>query len=116
MLLLAAMVAVQAQDAPADKPKDKKPSARLTQPWNKISSLSDEQKTQIREIHAKAVAEKKAIDEKEQTDILALLNDDQKAEAQKLIDEKKSAPKPAAAKEDATASAAGEKKAEEKKE
>jgi hypothetical protein len=108
MMLLAAVVFVKAAE-PGDKPK-KQSSARLTQPWNKISSLSDEQKSQIREIHAKAVADKKAIDEKERADIMALLNDEQKAEAQKLLDEQK---KPKTAEKEGDPS--NEKKAEEKK-
>ena len=107
VLLAAAVVFVHAAE-PGDKPK-KASSARLTQPWSKISTLSDEQKTQIREIHAKAVAEKKAIDEKEREDILALLNDEQKAEAQKLLDEQK---KPKAKEEDSGTTPA---KVEEKK-
>jgi Spy/CpxP family protein refolding chaperone len=94
VMLLAAVVFVHAAETP-DKPK-KTGGGRLTQPWSKIATLNDEQKTKIREIHAKAVADKKAIDEKERADILALLTDEQKAEAQKLLDEQK-APKSAAA-------------------
>lgn len=53
---------------------------RLTKPWNRLASLSDEQKQKINAIHRKAVAEKKAIEEREKSDIVALLDDRQKAE------------------------------------
>ena len=88
VMLLAAVAFVQAQDAAGDKAKKPRPG-RLTMPWNKISSLSDEQKTKIREIHGKAVAEIRAIEERERDEVMALLNDEQKAEAQKLLDEQK---------------------------
>ena len=87
-MLLSAVVFVQAQEAAAEKPK-KQPMARLTLPWNKIASLSDEQKTQIRQIHAKALAEIRAIQEKERSDIMALLSDEQKSEAERLFAEQK---------------------------
>ena len=108
MMMFAAVVWVRA----AETGEKKRPGGRLTQPWSKIESLSDDQKTQIRAIHAKAVADKKAIDEKERADILALLNDEQKAEAQKLIDEQKK-PRVAVEKE---GDPSNEKKVEEKKE
>ena len=87
LMFVGAGVWVHAQEA--EKPK-KNPSARLTQPWSKISTLTDEQKTKIREIHGKAVADKKAIDDKERTDCLAVLNDAQKAEAEKLLADQQS--------------------------
>ena len=51
-----------AADSSADKPAaassdakpEKKSNARMTQPWSKMSTLSDEQKEKIRAIHAKA--------------------------------------------------------------
>lgn len=54
--------------------------ARLTKPWSGLVSLSADQKQKINAIHRKAVAEKKAIEEREKSDIMALLNDQQKAE------------------------------------
>jgi FtsZ-interacting cell division protein ZipA len=111
VMLLCAVAWVRAAEEASDKPK-KQPAARLTQPWSKIASLSDEQKTQIRAIHAKAVADKKAIEEKERQDILTLLNDEQKAEAQKLMDEQK---KPRSAAADKEGDPTNEKKIEEKK-
>jgi Spy/CpxP family protein refolding chaperone len=91
IMFVGAGVFVHAQDAASDKPA-KKGGGRLTQPWSKISTLSDEQKTKIREIHAKAVADKKAIDDKERADILALLTDEQKTEAEKLMADQKKKP------------------------
>src|SRR5215212_9830424 len=61
VMMLVAVVWVRAAETGEKKPM----SSRLTQPWSKISSLSDDQKTKIRELHAKAVADKKAIDDKE---------------------------------------------------
>ena len=94
VMMFAAVVWVRA----AETGEKKQSGGRLTQPWSKIEGLSDDQKTKIREIHAKAVADKKAIDDKERADIMALLSDEQKAEAQKLLDEQKK-PKTAPEKE-----------------
>jgi len=109
--MFVAALAVRAAETGGKKPA----SGRLTQPWSKIDSLSDEQKTKIKEIHAKAVAEKKAIDDKERTDILALLNDEQKAEAQKLLDEQQKKPKSPPAGTEVRGDPSNEKKVEEKK-
>jgi hypothetical protein len=111
MMLLAAVVWAQAQETGgAEKPK--KPAlARLTQPWNRIAGLSDDQKTQIRQIHAKALAEIRAIEAKERGDIMALLSDEQKAEAERLFAEQKKPRARATAKE---GEASNEKKVQEK--
>jgi hypothetical protein len=53
---------------------------RLTKPWKDLTSLSDEQKRQISQIHRKAVDDVKAIEQREKADIMALLTDQQKAE------------------------------------
>jgi Spy/CpxP family protein refolding chaperone len=94
VLLMTLAFVARADDKPATEAKaEKKPATgRLTKPWSQVSSLSDEQKSKIRQIHAKAVADKKAIDEKERVDILALLNDEQKAEVEKLDAEAKVKP------------------------
>jgi Spy/CpxP family protein refolding chaperone len=110
VMMLAAVVWVRAAETGEKKPM----SGRLTQPWSKISSLSDDQKTQIRQIHAKAVSDKKAIDDKERADIMALLNDEQKTEAQKLLDEQKKTKAPPAGTE-VKGDPSNEKKVEEKK-
>ena len=91
---LACAIAV-AQDANKQDSTDHpdKPVARaggrgkLTAPWNRLSSLSDEVKEQIIAIHIKANEEIRAIKDKEEADIMALLNDDQKAEL-KAMEEK----------------------------
>jgi hypothetical protein len=111
LFMFAAGVFVRAAEPAGEKPR-KQGMGRLTQPWSKISGLSDEQKTKIREIHGKAVAEINAIRERENADILALLTDEQKAEAQKLMDE---ARKPRASATEKEGDPSNEKKVEEKK-
>ena len=113
VFMMAAVVFVHAAETP-DKPR-KQGGGRLVQPWSKISSLSEEQKTKIREIHGKAVAEINAIREKENADILALLNDEQKAEAQKLMEAQRTSRASASATEK-EGDPSNEKKVEEKKE
>jgi Spy/CpxP family protein refolding chaperone len=94
-MLCVGAVSLRAEDKPevpaAAQASDAKPmkQGRLTLPWNQLSSLSDEQKTQIRQIHRKALAEKKKIDQQERADIMALLNDDQKAEVAKYEESRK---------------------------
>ena len=112
MFMLAAVVFVRAAE-PGDKPR-KQGMGRLTQPWSKISSLSDEQKSRIREIHGKAVAEINAIRERENADIMALLTEEQKAEAQKLMDAQRTSRAGASATEK-EGDPSNEKKVEEKK-
>ena len=58
-------------------------------PFNKLSNVTDEQKQKINDIHRKANAERKSIDEKEEADIMALLTDEQKAELDKMEADKK---------------------------
>jgi Spy/CpxP family protein refolding chaperone len=74
-----------------------KGGGRLTQPWSKISSISDDQKSKIVEIHKKANDERKAIDKREHDEIMALLTDDQKKEAEALEGSKSSKKKDDAA-------------------
>jgi Spy/CpxP family protein refolding chaperone len=49
-----------------------------------MTSLTEEQKAQIAEIHRKAVEEKKQIEQREEAAILAVLNDAQRTEAEGL--------------------------------
>jgi len=100
MVVLAAMAWVGAQDQPQEK-QQKKSAAKLTMPWSKIESLTDEQKSQIREIRANANAAIKAIKEKETADIMALLNDEQKAQAQAMTEKQTSEKKSRSDKADA---------------
>ena len=94
---------------PAAQKEEKSPgqarAVRLTKPWSGLHSLSDDQKRQINQIHRKAVAEKKAIEQKEKDDVMALLNDQQKAELTALL-EKDAADKKAKAGQKPTKSAA----------
>ena len=62
-------------------------AARLTKPWRDLSSLSEDQKKQIADIHRKSVQDQKVIEEREKADIMALLNDQQKAELKALLDQ-----------------------------
>jgi hypothetical protein len=102
----------KAASTSTEKPAKKSAKApRLTKPWSDLSSLSDDQKMKIADIHKKSLDEKKVIEQKEHDAIMALLNDDQKAEAEKLA----ASAKKSGMKKDA---ASGEKSAEgvEKKE
>jgi len=96
LLVCCVLVAAWGQDKPATQPsggsKDKAAmhaTHGLVSPWSKLNSLSDEQKNKIIDIHLKANAERKAIDEKEEADVMALLTDAQKAELEKMNAEKK---------------------------
>ena len=82
-LVLSAFVTVRAADSASDATSDDKP-IKLVQPWNKLSSLSDEQKTKINEIHKKALADINQIRKQEQADIMALLSEEQKSELKSL--------------------------------
>lgn len=68
-----------------------KSAARLVQPWNKLTSLSDAQKHQIHAIHQKALAEMAAIRKRERADIQALLTDEQKSELREIAAQQKKA-------------------------
>jgi Spy/CpxP family protein refolding chaperone len=59
---------------------------RLVAPWSRLSSLSDDQRHKIADIHRKALADIKAIQLKQEEDIKALLSEDQKKELRDLMD------------------------------
>jgi Spy/CpxP family protein refolding chaperone len=86
-LFAGSAVAQDAEKTPTTKPAKPMKGPRLVQPWSKMESLTDEQKIQIADLHKKAVAEKKKIDEQEEADIKALLTDEQKVELQKLLED-----------------------------
>ncbi|HEX8322535.1 MAG TPA: hypothetical protein VF595_01360 [Tepidisphaeraceae bacterium] len=97
--------ALYAQDEPVEAQTEKKSAKpavtrtpRLTGVWGKMGSLTPEQKTQIAAIHKKALADKKAIDAQEQTDIMALMTPEQKAEVEKITEDAAAARKKTAAK------------------
>jgi Spy/CpxP family protein refolding chaperone len=74
------------KEASTEKPAKKAKAVRLTKPWNGISSLTDEQKAQIDTIHKKKVEDVKELERKEKEAIMALLNDQQKAEVQAMTE------------------------------
>jgi len=69
-------------------------AARLTQPWNKMNTLTNEQIAQIADLHRKTLADVKAIEAKERTDIIALLTDEQKIELNRVENPGKTANAP----------------------
>ena len=83
--------------APATKPS----SARLFTPYSRMTSLTDEQKTKIRDIHKDVLAEIRKINEKQAADIAALLTDEQKKELKELEEKASADAKKAPAKEGA---------------
>jgi len=82
-LVLSAFVSTRAAEEKTESKSDAKP-AKIVQPWNKLTSLTDEQKSKIADIHKKANDEVNAIHKKEQADIMALLTDEQKAELKSM--------------------------------
>src|SRR5262245_14696496 len=84
LVLLVGLV-VRAQDKTKPIKRDK--------PSSKLNSHSDDQKTKINDLHQKALAEIKAIRDKEEADCTALLTDAQKTELKKIEDAEKAAAK-----------------------
>jgi Spy/CpxP family protein refolding chaperone len=92
-IAIATAVFSNADDAPTTAPAKhattKASSIRLEQPYKQLTDLTDDQKVQILEIHKKANEDVKAIRDKEDDDIRAILTDDQKAELNKILEEKR---------------------------
>jgi Spy/CpxP family protein refolding chaperone len=86
MIVCALAIIVHA--APTTKPSSttKPAGPRLFGPYEKMSSLSSEQRDKIHEIHRKFLADQHDLEHKEMDDISALLNDDQKKELQEIQD------------------------------
>jgi hypothetical protein len=107
MFVRAADEAKPAGDAPkaetkaaeGEKKEARKP-AKLNKPWGQLTSLSEDQSSKIRAIHAKALAETKAIEEREKAEIMALLTDAQKAELKSAAEADAAAKKAAAPKKE----------------
>lgn len=115
-LLLGGTLAWAADDssmtgAPATQPSSETPMphhrGRLVRPYSQMTDLSDDQKMKLEEIHADALAKMEAIRDKERADSLAVLNDDQKVELNKLEDEAAAAAKERSAARKKKADAAG---------
>jgi len=102
-----APTAPKAAKAEGGEKKEKKP-AKLTKPWSELTSLSEDQSSKIREIHAKSLAERKAIEDKEEADIMALLTDAQKTELKSIAESDAAAKKAAAPKKDKAAAKEGD--------
>ena len=86
--VLAASLIVRAQDAPTTEP-EKHAAVRLEQPYSKIADLTDDEKSKIEAIHKKALDDARILRAKEDEDIRAVLTDDQKAELDKIIADKR---------------------------
>lgn len=77
-----------------DKKESKAPrKLRLTKPWADLTTLTEEQKVRISEIHAEYVEKRKALEEEEEAAIMALLSDESKAELEQYEAAKKQAQK-----------------------
>jgi hypothetical protein len=63
-------------------------SRRLVKPWSELTTLSEEQKSRIIDIHQQALEDRKAIDRRERAEIVTLLTEEQRVELQDLEDRK----------------------------
>ena len=72
----------EAKEAKEAKAKE----VRLTQPWRRLSNLSEDQRVKIAELHKKAVADIKEIEAREREDIMALLSEEQRTELKTLME------------------------------
>ena len=105
--IIVCAVALIVHAAPTTKPSSttKPAGARLFGPYEKMSSLSSEQRDKIHEIHRKFLADQHDLERKEMDDISALLSDDQKKELQEIQDKTSAAAKErSGAKKDAAGS------------
>jgi hypothetical protein len=86
-------VAEDASTQPSDTAVKGSSHERLVAPFNKLADLSDDQKDKLRQIHADALDQEKAIRQKEHDDMMAVLSDDQRKELDDIVakaaDEKK---------------------------
>lgn len=104
-LMLAAPVSIglameEGAEPVAQQQKDKKPreqakpkQIRIIQPYSKLTTLTDEQRQQIADIHAKTLEQIKKLQEQEREQILQVLTEDQKAELQRIVEESEAARK-----------------------
>ena len=83
--------------APTEKPAKKAKAVRLVKPWSGMTSLTDDQKGKIAELHKKSLQEKKEAEQREHDAIMALLDDKQKAEVATLSEKDAAAKKGAKA-------------------
>ena len=74
----------KAPEAKAEAKEKKVAGPKMWGIWRKFTSLTPEQKVKMAEIHEKALAEKRKIEDQEEADLLAQLTDEQKVELQAL--------------------------------
>jgi Spy/CpxP family protein refolding chaperone len=75
-----ALIADNTPATPSAAPAPTTKPAHLIKPYSELPDLTDDEKTQLVDIHEKAEGEVRAIHEKERADLLAVLTDDQKKE------------------------------------
>lgn len=93
-MLVTGALSLRAQDADQDAKAEKQSrKIRLVLPWSQMTSLSDEQKQQISDIHKRTGEEVNRLKAKEREEIMALLSDEQKSEAEKIESDRKVASK-----------------------
>jgi Spy/CpxP family protein refolding chaperone len=86
-LCLAAIVTAIAQDAttmPSQTEEHHMTHTRIIAPFNLLTDLTDDQKMKIADIHRDELSQERALRQKEQDDVRALLSDDQKKELDDL--------------------------------
>ena len=95
-VLVAAGLAVVSRAAddgstPSTQPSNEMPgvhrSRKIFEPFGMLTDLSDDQKMQIDKIHTDYLAQEKALREKQDSDVMALLTPDQKTELAKAMEE-----------------------------
>jgi len=85
--LLAVTVVAIADDAttqPAGAEPKISTRSHIIAPFNKLSDLTDDQKSKMRDIHTEILDEEKQLHQKEHDEITALLTDDQKKELEDI--------------------------------
>ena len=83
IVLVMGTIALVHAAAPTTKPSAPA-GGRLFAPYSKMTSLTDEQRVKIHDIHKKVLADIREIEKKQTDEIAALLNDDQKKELREL--------------------------------
>jgi Spy/CpxP family protein refolding chaperone len=109
MALAVALLPARAELQPADAQNQpaKPRKLRLVKPWADITSLNDEQKQQISEIHAEYVDRINQLRAEEEAAIMALLTDENKAELEANERARRQAAKERAAQRNAQQRAGG---------
>ena len=67
----------------AEQPRE----IRVVQPWSKLTTLSDDQKKLMAEIHRKALADHREIDRRESREMMEVLTAEQQAEFRAIQDQ-----------------------------